>query len=294
VEYVYTDVSPAFIHHGRRTFGEAYTFTRFVELNIEQDPVPQGFTESSFDIVLASNVLHATRNIVQSLENVRTLMRPGGSLLLNEMTESRDFATLTFGLLDGWWLYDDAASRIPNSPLLDVARWERAFGMAGLSLRAVHGDPGVQKSADFSQCVLECSCKVAETAHAAGTSSLDEIRNALCRVVAEVFEIPLDQVERGDIMSFTDLGADSVLGAELVTKINNTLHIDLKNTAIFNHPNIRELTQHIYEEFLGVEPSQAEAEFAPEEEDLASLLERLEAGQVSFEEAMSRVPGELV
>ncbi len=42
----------------------------------------------------------------------------GGLLIANELTSKTDFLTLTFGLTDGWWLFEDAERRMPGAPLL--------------------------------------------------------------------------------------------------------------------------------------------------------------------------------
>ena len=48
----------------------------------------------------------------------QVLLRKGGLLIANELTAKTDFLTLTFGLTDGWWLFEDAKWRIPGAPLL--------------------------------------------------------------------------------------------------------------------------------------------------------------------------------
>lgn len=78
----------------------------------------QSFERGSCDAVFATNVLHATRNMAATLQRCKALLRTGGLLLANELCARTDFLTLTFGLTDGWWLYDDAERRIPGSPLL--------------------------------------------------------------------------------------------------------------------------------------------------------------------------------
>ena len=85
----------------------------------------QGFEPGSFDAVFATNVLHATRNMAATLQRCKALLRTGGLLLANELCARTEFLTLTFGLTDGWWLYDDPARRIPGSPLL--SRHARVF-----------------------------------------------------------------------------------------------------------------------------------------------------------------------
>lgn len=41
------------------------------------------------------------------------------------------FTHLTFGLLDGWWSYEDAELRIPGSPGLYPKSWERVLHSEG-------------------------------------------------------------------------------------------------------------------------------------------------------------------
>lgn len=42
------------------------------------------------------------------------MLRRGGVIIANELTTKTDFLTLTFGLTDGWWLYDDPQWRMPG------------------------------------------------------------------------------------------------------------------------------------------------------------------------------------
>ena len=52
-------------------------------------------------------------------------------LLLNEISEKSIFAHLTFGLLEGWWLNEDDAIRIPGSPGLYPEAWKRVLEEEG-------------------------------------------------------------------------------------------------------------------------------------------------------------------
>jgi predicted TPR repeat methyltransferase len=40
------------------------------------------------DLIVAANVLHATRNLEETLAHVRELLQPGGQLLLLEATDA--------------------------------------------------------------------------------------------------------------------------------------------------------------------------------------------------------------
>jgi len=129
VDYVYTDISKSFAQFGARRFAEDYPFAAFRTLDVERPPQSQDFTLGTFDVVLASNVLHATTRMAATLTHSAELLRPGGVLIMLEATEVRDYFTLTFGLTSGWWAYED--ERLENSPLLSIPLWRRALQAAG-------------------------------------------------------------------------------------------------------------------------------------------------------------------
>ena len=101
--YDYTDVSSGFFEHARAKFAEWTDILRFDVLDIERDPILQGFEESSYDLIIAANVIHTTRHLDQSLEHIRRLLKPGGQLALLEMVKMIPPIMMIFGLLPGWW-----------------------------------------------------------------------------------------------------------------------------------------------------------------------------------------------
>ena len=50
-------------------------------------------------------MLHATRDLLETLTNTHRLMRPGALLVASEVTEVRDtaLADCTWGLTEGWY-----------------------------------------------------------------------------------------------------------------------------------------------------------------------------------------------
>ncbi|WP_394842103.1 SDR family NAD(P)-dependent oxidoreductase [Pendulispora brunnea] len=119
-QYVFTDVSEAFLTRAGMRFSE-YDFVDYRLLDLERDPMAQGFAEGTFDLVIAANVVHATTNLRATLERVAQLLADGGHLLLTELSDP-DFPLLCFGLLDGWWSFADRPLRT-RSPLLDAVQW---------------------------------------------------------------------------------------------------------------------------------------------------------------------------
>ncbi|RMZ82270.1 hypothetical protein DV738_g1891, partial [Chaetothyriales sp. CBS 135597] len=124
VEYTFTDLSPSMVANARRKFGKQYPFMRFAVHDIEKPPAEE---HKGQHIVLASNAIHATHNLVVSATNVRQALRPDGFLMLLEMTEVVPFIDLVFGLLEGWWLFDDGRTHA----VVPAEHWERELHTAG-------------------------------------------------------------------------------------------------------------------------------------------------------------------
>ncbi|KVC59401.1 hypothetical protein WI72_13635 [Burkholderia ubonensis] len=127
--YCYTDVSPLFLERARPRFGDA-GYVDYRLLDIERPIADQGFAAGAFDLVIAANVLHATRSIADTLRHVRDLLAPGGYLLLRECTAPRLSADLSFGMTDGWWRFEDHALRADYA-VLSVEQWRRQLAVAG-------------------------------------------------------------------------------------------------------------------------------------------------------------------
>ena len=103
--FTFTDISAGFFDPAEKRFANLEEFIEFKPLNIEVKPSDQGFEPHSYDLVIAANVLHATRDLGETLENCRELLVPSGQLIAMEEIKRRAWQDLTFGLLDGWWRF---------------------------------------------------------------------------------------------------------------------------------------------------------------------------------------------
>ncbi len=128
--YVFTDVSAHFCAAASAAYAKRGVTCR--TLDIEQAPAAQGFAPAEFDLVIAANVLHATRSIAETLAHIRALLAPGGTLLLLETVRASWPLELTFGLTDGWWRFADHDLRA-EQPLLDIPSWRAALARAGFA-----------------------------------------------------------------------------------------------------------------------------------------------------------------
>jgi phospholipid N-methyltransferase len=102
--YDFTDISSGFFEAAKERFAGCSQVMSFQKLDIEEDPTGQGFEAGAYDVVIACQVLHATKRMVDTLRNVRKLLKPGGKLILVETTRDELDVFFSFGLLPGWWL----------------------------------------------------------------------------------------------------------------------------------------------------------------------------------------------
>lgn len=141
--YTYTDISPAFFEQAAARFSNFRGKMIFKTLDVESELEPQGYQKHSYDVVVASNVLHATASIKRTLENARSLLKPGGFLLLVEITGTQMMrTTFCVGGLPGWWLGTKEGREL--HPGLTTEEWHATLqdtGYSGVDL-VMHDVPG--------------------------------------------------------------------------------------------------------------------------------------------------------
>lgn len=103
-EYHFTDVSSGFFGHAQAQFEDWNSLMTYRKLDIENDPAKQGFELGSYDLIIAGQVLHATKSMKTTMTHVRSLLKSGGKLIMMESTKSQMDMQFTFGPLPGWWL----------------------------------------------------------------------------------------------------------------------------------------------------------------------------------------------
>jgi acyl transferase domain-containing protein/SAM-dependent methyltransferase/acyl carrier protein len=148
--YLFTDVAASFFPAARARFANHANMDYRV-LDIERDPITQGFDSGSFDLVVAANVLHATKDLRAAVKHAASLLAPGGKFVVLEGTRPVRWLDLIFGLTSGWWRFEDRSLR-PEYPLLSLDAWRRLLDEVGFgAIRVVpplspqqyhHDDPG--------------------------------------------------------------------------------------------------------------------------------------------------------
>ncbi|GGR19850.1 hypothetical protein GCM10010219_25800 [Streptomyces netropsis] len=277
-EYCYTDVSAHFLRTGKKEFGAEHPYLRYEHFDVERSPAGQGLAEGAYDIVLATNVLHATGDVRAAVRHARALLGHDGTLVLNELAARTLFSHLTFGLLDGWWLYRDPELRIDGCPALEPDRWrsvlhDEGFAAVSFPAAAAH-DAGHQvvvartgAGAPTSDADHQDLDAHAPDAHGPDAHELDaHVRREIVAQLRQALELEEDEIHVED--SFADYGVDSIVGVQLVRDLNEILGGVLEPTDLFDHSSVRRLAAYVTETF----PAQAGARLArPEQAPRAAL-----------------------
>jgi len=123
----YTFTSPGYI--SGKDQEKSFPNMEYLTLDISQDPFEQGFEDRQYDLIVAVNVLHATKNLQESLANVRKLLHPDGRLLLQELCPSSQWVNYVFGVLPTWW--SGATDGQAVEPSTGAERWKLQLTAAG-------------------------------------------------------------------------------------------------------------------------------------------------------------------
>ncbi|KAB8233986.1 uncharacterized protein BDW43DRAFT_310660 [Aspergillus alliaceus] len=145
--YTFTDISPGFLLEAKERF-KTYPAIEYTTLDISRDPLEQGFESESFDLIIASNVVHATPRISDTLRNIRRLLAPGGRLLLIELCCDIPIIDYLMGVLPGWWLGEGEGRN--ERPYIPVDKWHDELvdaGFTGVETFRYDGEPPYQHNA---------------------------------------------------------------------------------------------------------------------------------------------------
>ncbi|KNG44599.1 polyketide synthase [Stemphylium lycopersici] len=129
--YDFTDISSGFFGAAKTKFATWGDMISYSKLDIEQDPLGQGFPPHSYDLVVASHVLHATTSLKRTLSHVRKLLRPGGQLVLLEGSQDSLDVQLIFGTVENWWLSEEPERQ--TCPYVNLQVWDEALISSGFT-----------------------------------------------------------------------------------------------------------------------------------------------------------------
>jgi acyl transferase domain-containing protein/acyl carrier protein/SAM-dependent methyltransferase len=107
--YTFSDVSGSFVAAARKKFA-GRPYMEYQVTDIEKEPADSMI--GKFHAVISTNCIHATRNLEISTGNIHKMLRPDGFVALVEFTRNIYWFDLVFGLLEGWWLFEDGRQHV--------------------------------------------------------------------------------------------------------------------------------------------------------------------------------------
>ncbi len=270
--YCFTDVSELFLKRAAQKFAQ-YPFVRYGHLDIERSGAPEG----SFDVVVAVNVLHATRNIASTIANVRSLLAPGGMLILCEATTYLSWFDVTTALIEGWQLFEDGLRG--DHPLLAAETWKTLLETGGFEQVRAFPESGSPAEILGQHVIL---------ARAPGAA--DEVRRPVeigarrDAVVVEDAEVDLARLREAPVLErqeilvdlvrrhltavlgldsaeevdrkrrLVDFGLDSLMAVELRNRLGRALALDapLTATLVYDYPTIDAIAGHLLSSVLQI------------------------------------------
>ncbi|EXM19870.1 hypothetical protein FOTG_12105 [Fusarium oxysporum f. sp. vasinfectum 25433] len=130
--YTFTDISTAFFDKAEEKFKDYSGRINFKALDMNNSIEEQGFTESSYHVVMAGMALHATGDVEGALRNIRRLLKPGGRLIGFENINN-DAVRLGIGMggFAAWW--SGAEYGRPWGPMLTLEQWDDALKRTGFT-----------------------------------------------------------------------------------------------------------------------------------------------------------------
>jgi acyl transferase domain-containing protein/SAM-dependent methyltransferase len=307
VRYFFTDVSEVFLERAQQKFA-SYPFMEFGRLDLDQDLAEQGYAPASFDVILSANAVHATTDLRTSLQRLRSLLAPGGILLLVESTTHFDWFDMSTGLIEGWQHFGDDLRT--DNPLLSADVWISALSDAGFV------EPGAWPRAGAGAdqvgmhllaarvpgtfiprtAVTRPAAEVRETdpqqvaprddarrriSAAAPSERLELLREFVRENVIQVLRLGRDEAPSRKAR-LKDLGFDSLMAVQLRNALGRGLGLDrrLPATLMFDYPTIDSLASYLsailFPEERPAEPSVA-ANDAPAPLDSSVIADMSEA-----------------
>ncbi len=270
VSYHFTDVSEALLDHARSRFTN-YPFVQYGVLDLDKDLEAQGYSPGGFDVIVAANAVHAAKNLRGALGRLRTLLAPGGVVMLLESTEHLAYFDMTTGLIEGWQHFTDDFR--DNNPLLPPQTWlalleEADFDSAsawpprgaaaevlgqhvivarapGETLFAASHEAGPTPGF-VSTAPVAISSRRSEVDAASPAERLDILRELVRGQVGQILRLEPDCLPaRHD--RFMDIGMDSLMAVQLRNRLSTALELErpLPSTLIFDYPTIEAVAEHL-------------------------------------------------
>ncbi|XP_028402765.1 uncharacterized protein LOC114525576 [Dendronephthya gigantea] len=282
IEYWFTDLGKAFVEHAKKTFSDYLSMMKFATFDITKSAPKQGLL-GSFDIIVSYNVIHTTQSIIESVLNLKSCLAGDGKLFIIESAKNETWATLAWGILDGWWYFNDYDLR-PAEPMMEPEKWEKVLKSVGFQSVATCPTQNDERK-HVEKFLFLCSSKLTSDAkkYAEISSSLgwwetdigrfdtvqkaDELQDELDddesasqlkdkgyqAIFEELKKIWTELLEEDNIHpedDFNSLGGESLLAIQMMNLVKRRIGFQLEIADTFGYPTLGSLAGFITDELF--------------------------------------------
>lgn len=271
-EYYYTDISYYFLNKAMDKYGTRNVQYKIFDIN--GSLYKQGFGDEKFDIILCANMLHNSKNGYEALRNINYMLNDKGIFVIIDETTEPEFLLTSIELNDALAsFYDDRAKN--NGIFFTYEQWETMFStckaniwvdfpqkdsdlaLTGQRLFVGNFSENYCINSDVVKEVIEDECidKIVVVDNidkesytdAVSTETHEEVNKKTLLKMIEIWEEILQSNNIKSTDNFFDVGGDSLVITQLITKIWNiypkTQQLKWKEFTeiIFNHPVLKDL-----------------------------------------------------
>ncbi len=261
--YVFSDVSQYFLNEASELF-EEYDNVEYERYDFNLDPGSQGFSGREFDLIVATLSLHVADDLSETLANLRSMVAPGGVLLLWELIEPLS----SFAMIEGTLMPEIRdGERTPCAPGVTTERWKSLLTQNGFSEVLAFPESGLFGHQFFMVSADEGS----PTEPGTQTDLLDETPNRAVRAPGKTKEAvalerqataaDVDVDDTGHVVAaiwsdlvgskvainddFFAIGGDSLLATRAVGRINTQFGVDLSVGAFLEGRTVADVAAHV-------------------------------------------------
>jgi len=120
-DYVFSDKDENLVSKAEQKFFD-YPFVRYQRLDVEKDLAGQNLGGQTFDLIVACDTVCFTSDVRKAVGQIRSLLAPGGLLVLAERVRIPAWFGFVFGLEEGWQNLSDSDSRSEH-PFFSREQW---------------------------------------------------------------------------------------------------------------------------------------------------------------------------
>ncbi|GKZ20460.1 type I Iterative Polyketide synthase (PKS) [Aspergillus brasiliensis] len=169
--YTFTNTTPTFFATAQESLTQHKDRFVYQVLDTLSDPSQQGFKKHSYDLIVAADMMWCAESLMQSLANIRYLLKPGGYLVVRTGTKTNiNRLGLIVSSFKKWWSDENGN---PQSPVISLPKWDvllKQTGFGGLEAVSSTGQFGYTSSF-VTQAIDDRIQLVREPWDSTGTSS---------------------------------------------------------------------------------------------------------------------------